>query len=492
MVVGGIAVLRNGVRWYTTLCYVVAAIGVGSPVLAQFSKVVNVPPDPDPGDAFFHSQVNVFDGGHISSSLFDQFQVNNSEVNFYGGSFEGYLNILSGSVNVFGGNLNGIVNVGIGDSNPAVLSLHGGTFDHVESFRGTTNIFGGEFRLGGVPIGGLSNVGSLAFSPGSLDLSGVLSDGTPFVFDESDGDSIDRGPVTLFRTALPAVGPGLIVASTDIVPLGIRQGQDLRADAGSHVPNNFNAGLGSHVRIEPGSQVGSNFEANGARVEILGGSVGDDFDAFEGSVVDASGGTIGNQFKALHRSTINLSGATIGDESHVSDASVLNLRAGRIGAYLDVYQSTLNMFGGFIGTGGGGPITIDFQSTANLFGGSHGGPFHALSLSTINLFGKEFALNGTPVNGLSAGHPLVISQRDVLLTGTLADGSALRLYLSTNSDSFAFSDYFSPDATVTIMLVPEPSCVVLFAIGQSGIAMWACGKMRRRAWRGKVKQLSLE
>ncbi|MFV2066998.1 MAG: hypothetical protein ACC645_08450, partial [Pirellulales bacterium] len=127
-------------------------------------------------------------------------------------------------------------------------------------------------------------------------LSGTLADGTPFAFtgmDDGIRDHFSSNAMTLEVVPLPPVGPPLITASTDAVPLGIRHGQTLRVDSGGQVPNNFTAGPDSTVNVEAGGTVGYNFEAVGAEVNSAGGTVGSSFDAFA-STVNISAGVVGS------------------------------------------------------------------------------------------------------------------------------------------------------------------------------------------------------
>ena len=93
-----------------------------------------------------------------------------------------------------------------------------------------------------------------------------------------------------------------------------------------------------------------------------GGTVGEDFDANSGSEMNISGGTVGVFFGALSGSVVNISGGTFGD-------------------VFDTFES-----------------------------------------SVVNLQGSEFSIDGTPLSNLQAGQPFTITDRDVTLSGVLADG----------------------------------------------------------------------
>ena len=97
--------------------------------------------------------------------------------------------------------------------------------------------------------------------------------------------------------------------------------------------------------------------------------------------------------------------------------------------------------------------------------------------NALNLFGSHFQLDGVAIDDLRLGEQFTITDRDVTLSGLLADGSPFSFEL--NSEQTPGSDYFHPNATVTITLVavPEPNSVLLLSLG--GPAM---------LWRRKAAQ----
>jgi hypothetical protein len=162
----------------------------------------------------------------------------------------------------------------------------------------------------------------------------------------------------------------------------------------------FNAGWRSTLRIHAGGTAGSNLEVVGGTVDLLGGSIGDNFDAFTGSTVNIIHGTVGANFSAHNGSIVNISGGTIGSSLRASTGSMLNL------------------------------------------------------------VGKEFFLNGNPIDELITGHPFILTTRTGTLSGRFADNSAF---------SFPFQIFtrtgpqflISPSSTLTLTLVPEPSSLLL-------------------------------
>ena len=137
----------------------------------------------------------------------------------------------------------------------------------------------------------------------------------------------------------------------------------------------------------------------------------------------SDGGSIGEGLFALAGSEINISGGIIGDFFSARSGSVVNMSG----------------------------CTFSFE-------------FEARSGSEVNIFGYDFVLDGAPLNSLAAGNAFTIADRDVTLTGVFVDGTAFSLAL--NSD-LSQGDFISPDATLTVTLVPPP--IILGDVNQDGV-----------------------
>jgi hypothetical protein len=353
------------------------------------------------------------------------------------------------------------------------VNLSGGTVGDVfEVFSGSSlNLAGGEFRINGVLLDGLRTIGSrvpIDVPAGAL-LSGTLADGTPVAFSARDGDHFADGALTLTAAALPAIGPSRLTVSADPLPWGIRHGQMLLVDAGGTVPANFNAGWGSVVRVQPGGRIGANLEATGATIELSGGVIDDDFDAFTGSTVTLTSGAVGDRFAAFDGSLVNMRGGAIGDEFDATDGSIVNIFAGVIGDGLDLFSgSRVSILGGSIGSGAdafagstlnvfGGSVGENFDaydgSAVNMSGGSMSNGFEALAGSTVNLFGKEFLIEGAPIDGLVLGEPFTVINRTGTLSGVFADGGEFAFPLEYQQ----YIEGFHPASHLTVTLVPNAS-----------------------------------
>jgi len=416
-------------------------------------------------DAFSGTTVNLTGG-----SIGEVFDANsNSTVNVSGGSVGQLFHSRAGStVSISGGS----IGRGFTARSSSTVRISGGSFGRGFATRSgsAVNLSGGDFRLDGVPVAGLDAIGNsqpINVPSGSL-LSGTLADGTPFaLLDQINFDFVTENTLTLTNAALPAVGPELLSTPGDPVPLGIRDGQTLVVNDGGNLGDNFNMGFGSKLILR-GGQVGRNVEAVGSEVTISGGSV-ESFKAFDntivsitggtvgfgptvhsGSILNMSGGTLGQGLDVFGLSTVNISGGSIGDRFSAFGGSVINVSGGEIGNIFEAENgSTINISGGTVGDF----FDAENGSLVNVSGGTVGEDFNAFAGSQINFFGTEFILNGIDItSSLNANSPFIIADRDVTLSGFLADGSAFSFDL-ISSDSFEIQDYFDTDALLTVTLV---------------------------------------
>jgi hypothetical protein len=269
------------------------------------------------------------------------------------------------------------------------------------------------------------------------------------LFISTDFDEFAAGTPTLEAAELPTLMPGEFLASTNLPPLGIRAGQTLIVDSSAVVGDNYISAPGSTLEVQTGGTVGTNFEAVGAAIDIDGGSIGNDFDVASGTAVNVFGGNIGTGLDAFAGSTVNISGGSVGNTFDAFDGSTVNISDGIVSTNFDAENGSLvNIAGGSIGTS----FDAFVGSTTNVSGGTIGIDFDADSGSVVNIFGKQFSIAGTDITAtLAENMPFTVADRNVTLSGILADGTPFDFFL--NSTNLSSTDYFHTGATLSITLV---------------------------------------
>lgn len=422
-------------RWLAAALVFTAVLQVHSIAFAQFGTVVNLPADASPPSIFPGTQLNIFEGGRLFSDVSSPFRAYGGEVNVVGGEVGSYyrghgssvLNIHDGRVGSLSAYDNSSVNMRGGllehsleifDSGKATWSggVIGGSVS--ASTHAKLSVVGGEFRLNGAPIPALTAIGSSQNInlPYESTLSGILSDGTPFVLSGQNVDPIADGTLSLETVALPDKGPNEIVVSGTSTLHGIRAGQSLIVTDGGSIGPLFAASWDSILRVT-GGRVGAGAEAIGVQIEITGGEVDQYFQAFNGTVVNLTSGTVGPVFNAFRGSTVNISGGEVGETFRAWDGSRVRISGGRVGSgFLAFYGSDVAISGGSVGE----RLSLINGSSATLSGGSFGDGIRADAGSKLTLVGSEFTLNGVPVD--NATTVPVAWTRGSTLTGVLADG----------------------------------------------------------------------
>lgn len=512
-------------------------LGPSDPALFT-NGVFNLPPGLSPGFVGDLQQLNVADGGfdgnfsaagpgsevNITGGFLRGFLAVGSEVNISGGTIGIGFEAGSGSVvNVSGGTvglpfgfdaLSGSeVNISGGTVGRdfrafpgSAVNISGGTFgDFFNADPGSdVELLGGEFRLNGNPFA----EPTVTLGEGDI-FTGTLQDGSAFIFGAS---AIRFAGVTLTEVALPTLDLTPIVVDTPMParPSGLRVGQTLNlrdsgvlganfevVDAtlnieggsvgegggaarsvinigGGTVGRDYTATRSSVINISGGA-IDDNFIASFSEVNISGGEVGERFTASRGSEVNISGGVVGTDFVAIG-GVVNISGGALGAFSKARSGSIVNITGGTVGFSFDADDgSEVNISGGTINNA----FRADSGSVVNISGGIVGDNFDAVPGSEVNLLGVEFFLNDEPIDGLAAGVPFEIVDRDptssglVVLSGTLADGSPFEFELNSDPPQFDLS-FFASDATLTVTLVPEPAASGLLLLAA------ATGIVRRR------------
>jgi hypothetical protein len=158
----------------------------------------------------------------------------------------------------------------------------------------------------------------------------------------------------------------------------------------------------------------------------------------EGGVTTISGGTIIGSGITLQGGDINISGGTI------NGCGICTFTAAA--------GSVVNVSGGdFTGFLYGLTASAGTETEFNIYGGSFAPHIDIRANNELHIFGTEFLLNGVAIEGLEYGEPFEITGRDVMLTGTLADGSPLSFEL--NSVSAVGQDHVSAAALLTVTLI---------------------------------------
>jgi hypothetical protein len=377
---------------------------------AQFTTIINVPPDALPDQIESNTQINVLPGGEIpdwyafptpsldvmdfevnvdggvvgsgvqvpersvthirSGEVGPQFRAESeSIVSIYGGILGSNFTAEGGSEVTVGGGI--IVSHFRAESGSNVL-VSGGAFGDL--FRphpqSNTTLSGADFLVNGLPVAGLNELGDtvridLPNGSGST-ISGTFGDGTPFVLatDESDWLSLTLRLASIPEPGPPVLDAAMLNAEMQPLPLGIRTGQTLLVGPGGSVPINFSSGAGGTIVVSGGT-VGGNLEVLDSNVELHSGTIGGGFDAFGTSNVVMAGGS--------------LSGS------------------------MDLYR----------------------DSHLELSGGIWAGAIRSQPGSSIDIYGGEFYLNNTAVTGLDeigSRHQLDWTEDDIV-SGVLADGT---------------------------------------------------------------------
>jgi hypothetical protein len=262
------------------------------------------------------------------------------------------------------------------------------------------------------------------------------------------------GTTTLVPAAVaPSINPGVL--SSGRFSQGLRAGETLTVTGTGVLDFGFTV-VGGTLNIE-GNASSAALKVAFGEVNISGGFVFG-FTAFDRSTVNISGGVIeGNissiSSRALFGSTVNISGGTVGLFFEAFSGSTVNISGGTVRNFFQALpESTVNISGGTLGNG----FRASSGTTVNISGGTIGNDFDVGFGGTVNLFGSSFSLNGVELTGLVPGEAFIITNRNVRLTGELADGSAIDFDLNTTTPTSA--DFFSPDATLTVTLVPAPLC----------------------------------
>lgn len=367
--------------------------------------------------------------------------------------------------------------------------LRGGVVETIinGNVNGMVTFQGGEFRRNGVLIPELQSTGSSVNIQGPLapgeSLSGTLADGTPFYISEFvDGVNFERGTITLETVEIAPLQPGVFRPSGGPIPRGYRAGQTLVVD--EDLPEfRAAAGPGSTIEVVAGGSL-PYLEANGATLSYLGGihsSVpGSRIVAYDSQIKVMDGFFPGGQL--LAGSNLEVRGGVSGlitlggrSEATVSGGSIF---------VLDVLDgSSAEVSGGEFSrltTGRGGQLVVQ------------GGQIDLLTADVnarIQLVGREFFIDDEPIAGLADLGTARISQRNVTLSGTLADGSEFSFHLDPSRARL--SERFDLAARLTVTLIPEPATLTLVGLSAFCHSI-VCRRHRRKHGHRVIRRSRLQ
>lgn len=373
----------------------------------------------------------------------------------------------------------------------ADVTISGGTFgaDFNAGVGSNVELLGGDFKIGGVAFAG----GRVDSVPSGL-VTGVLADGSPFIFSPV-GPLDDRvRDVRLTEVALPAADLSPIVVDSLVgAPRGLRPGQQLTLLEGGRLERHF-AVLGAQLTVN-GGEIGRGLEiAAGGQVTISGGRSFGELQVHAGGTLNVTGGLVAadkpdgsilsastlistsgglvnisggeiDGFFSFGGSELNISGGKLGNRNDINNPdSIVNITGGEI-ERLDVREAdVVNISGGRISHLGldaifGNATTYNISGgQIDLIGLNLSSNSNDPSRSTINFFGTEFLLDGEEIPGLTMGEVFTILDDSAgirivpfgsELIATLADGTAFnfKTQLGLTGD---------PSAVLNIVLVEPP------------------------------------
>ena len=175
--------------------------------------------------------------------------------------------------------------------------------------------------------------------------------------------------------------------------------------------------FGSTVQINvyPKGVVGPRRSVRHSEFNLLGGKIGHDFTARNGSTMNVVDGEIDYDLRAENGSTVNIQGGVIGVSFTIDGGSVVSQTGGEILDY----------------------ILVRPNGTFAVAGGVRGDGIIAQEGSHMTVIGAEFHLNGNPIENLPIGSEVQINfDRYDVLSGTLADGTPFVLQQDPDEERF--------------------------------------------------------
>ena len=173
----------------------------------------------------------------------------------------------------------------------------------------------------------------------------------------------------------------------------------------------------THCQLNSGGQVSALLARNNSTVEVLGGNIGHNLQAEGNSNIVVRGGTVGSYAHALDNGVLTIYGGVFNGPVCSNDTGTVNVKGGTINDWLEVFDSTIYLYGSNFKVGG-----VDLKYGDNL-----------RDYGTVG--SNQFWFIGT-------------------ITGTLSDNSQLNTSFGIHTDTDG-----------AIIISPEPATVLLLGLG---------------------------
>lgn len=204
-----------------------------------------------------------------------------------------------------------------------------------------------------------------------------------------------------------------------------------------------------------------------------GGSLASPFVVPASAALHIFGGeleTPNSYFYGLEGSEINFHSGDLGAVEYGS-RGVFNLFSGNPGDF-GFHEGVSNLYGGDAGKNG------SISGTVNVYGGIFQDNFLGFDQGTLNIFGRQFSIDGDVVQGLIPGIKTPILERNVVLSGLLQDGTPFSFSLDLANGGIITPGFVAPSFTVTATLVvAEPvagNAMLLATIAVSTVLRRRC------------------
>ena len=215
------------------------------------------------------------------------------------------------------------------------VTIAGGVFGRNVNFSpNAVELIGGEFVLNGAAY----TDSTISLNEGDT-FTGVLQDGSAFIFSKTLLDSLED--VTLTTTSIPAPTINdFVVDSAD--PVGVfsslRNGQTIRVLEGGSLPNTFE-NVGGAIEVAGGSL--GRVASLGGSIELSGGTI-EEARFISGGSLEVSDGQFG--LVEIRSGQIDITGGIQGSErelltSRVDDGSTVNISGGRMLGSFEINDS---------------------------------------------------------------------------------------------------------------------------------------------------------